>query len=141
MKNNIKVMNLAELLRDIAYADNSEHGIEWRLNVIHPKDNDGVPGYSGALWHKPLSLYRYDDAVKILERRGMKDASVSFYFNEVRGIIFMDVYTKEFATIRNALRHDQSITKHSRYEDLHNIFDVKEILVNHFGVKKLYEHD
>lgn len=138
MKNKITVQNLATLLRDISYADDAEQGIEWSLSVIHPKDNDGVPGYGGGIWHKPYSLYRYDDAFEMFERRAHKFISVSFYFNEVNGISFMDVYFQEFGTIRNALEHAPHVNKKDRREDLRDISDVKEILVNLFGVKKLY---
>lgn len=71
------LQELAEFLRDAAYSDDMIHEIDWSLRVLHPKNNDGVVGFSGGIWHRYNAQRKENIKANI---------SISFSFDEINGI-------------------------------------------------------
>jgi hypothetical protein len=115
-KNNIKLQDLAELMRDVAYSDDRTHKISWSLYIVHPKTNDGDIGYSGGLWHSECDP-------KDENRR-----SVSLSYSEIRGIHGFKLW------------RGKSEVRFS-FEERPTIEEFKEVLIKEFGVKELYKHN
>lgn len=110
-KNTLTLQELATFMRNLAYADNQKHGIDWSLYVIHPSTNDGCVGFSGGLWH----------------RNRIKDwVSVSFSFDEIRGIYNFKLWI-DSCEIRFA------------FEETPTFEEFKETCIKRFKVDKLYE--
>jgi len=71
--NKVTVQEFAKTLRNIAYADDLRHKLQWSLRVIHPVTNEGDVGYSGGLFCNPNFTPR-------------NEVSISFSFSESKGI-------------------------------------------------------
>ena len=116
-KNTITVQEFATLLRDIAYADDLSHHLQWSLSVIHPKTSDGDVGYSGGIWCNHNFKHK-------------KDISVSFSFSEMKGIYLFKLWRDRIDTRFDFVGKDGKI-KIERF---------KELMIEEFGIEKLYQH-
>lgn len=94
-----QLQELAEFLRNAAYADNQSHYIDWSLCVLHPRTNDGDVGFSGGLWNHnrvkqqkhALSLsFRYSPSKGIYSLRYWKDGCE--IYNPNQGTISLDAF-------------------------------------------------
>ena len=110
-KNTITVQEMATFLRNLAYGDNLEHGIDWSLSVIHPITNDGCVGYSGGLWHR--------------NKQGDR-VSINFSFDEINGI-YNFVLWKDSCEIR------------LDFGDKPLFDEFKKVCIEQFKSEKLYE--
>lgn len=110
-KNKLTLQELATFMRNLAYADNQKHGIDWSLYVIHPSTNDGCVGFSGGLWHRN----RTEDRV-----------SVSISFDEVEGI-----YNFQLWEDRCEIRFG--------FEQTPTFDEFKKVCIERFKVDKLFD--
>lgn len=109
MKNIVSIQELVTFMRDAAYADDLEHGIDWSARIIHPSTDDGVVGYSCGMWHR----YPQDERVNI-----------SFSYDEKRGICNFDKWQGEIK-----IDCDRTPT----FEEF------KQTVIELFKIKKLYK--
>ena len=111
------VQELATLLRDIAYADNLAHKLDWSLRIVHPKTNDGDVGYSGGIWRNH-------------NHRDKKDISVSLSFSETKGIHLFQLWRDRKEVHFNFVGKGGQIS----FEKF------KELLITEYGIEELYQH-
>lgn len=114
-KDNPTLQELAEFLRNAAYADNQSHGIDWSLYVIHPRTNNGDLGFGGGLWTH--------NRCKIDNRH----ISLSFSYSETKGIYRVQRW-KDKCEI---FTEDKTMPFES----------FKEIVISLFGIERLYDPD
>lgn len=131
MKNKINLQEFAEFLRDVAYADNLEHGIDWSLRIVHPKTDWGAVGFSGGIWHKPLDWIPAELRKEIRNRRkGRPRITISFSFDETKGIYNFIVYEES-----NDGKLD---SKETLFNGSPTLEEFKKTVIEKFGIKKLY---
>lgn len=71
------LQELAEFLRNAAYSDDMSHELDWRLGVLHPRNNNGVVQFSGGIWHRHNAKRKENIKTNV---------SISFSFDELNGI-------------------------------------------------------
>lgn len=114
----ITVQEFATLLRDIAYSDDQSHRLQWSLDVIHPKTNDGDVGYSGGIWCNHNFEHK-------------KNISVSFSFSESKGIYQFKLWRDQCDTRFDCVKKDGKI----------QIEQFKDLMIKEFGIEELYKHN
>jgi len=112
------LQELSELLRNAAYSDDMKHEIDWRLAVIHPRNNDGVVGFSGGIWHKHNAKLKENIKANI---------SMSISFDELNGIT-------DFQMWRNGC--EVQGFPFGRKPSFH---EFKERIIQEFKIDELYE--
>ena len=126
MKNEITVQSLAECLRDVAYGDNQAQRIRWSLDVIHPRTDDGVVGYSGGIWHDLISPD--DEATKTA--RKCATISIQFSFDEINGVKPLHKYEKD----------ENGWYKPDETQTFTEIKPLEEYLAKSFHLTEIYRH-
>lgn len=119
-KDNPTLQELAEFLRNAAYADDQSHGIDWSLNVIHPRTNDGDVGFSGGLWTRD-GVWNSDHTYK----KAQIYISLSYSYSETRGIYGV----KRWKDRCEIFTEDKTMP----FEKF------KEIVISLFGIERLYD--
>lgn len=129
-KSKVTLQEFAEFLRNAAYADNLEHGIEWSLNVIHPRTDWGAVGFTGGIWHKPLNwiFVQKDKAEK--RRRGKPSITINFSFDETKGIYNFVIFEDD--------NEVKSCSKYQPFNGAPTFDEFKKIVIEKFGITNLY---
>ena len=114
-KNNVTVQEVAEFLRNAAYADNLKHGIDWSMRVLHPRTDWNAVSFACGIWHKK-------------QNELSPNVSVSFTFDEVRGFYHFCIWI-------DGGKHEQSFGETPTFDEL------KETIIKKFGLKKLFHEE
>jgi hypothetical protein len=115
MKKNVpKLQEVAEFLRNAAYADNQKHGIEWSIRVLHPRTDWGVTNFACGIWHSRLN------------RKDLNtDVSISFSYDESKGFYHFGLWVDGAKT-------------EMPFGDTPTFDELKDTIIKKFNLKKLY---
>lgn len=115
MKRNIpELQEVAEFLRNAAYADNRKHGIDWSMRVLHPKTDWGVTNFSCGIYHS------------FMHRENLKNnVSISFTYDESKGFYHFGLWI-------DRVKIEMPFGETPTFEEL------KDTVINKFNLKKLY---
>jgi len=102
------LQELAETLRNAAYSDGQSHKLDWSLNVIHPKTNDGDVGFSGGIWKNDKKEYK----------------SLHLSFSETLGIHDVHIYTEKSEIYPQIKKINNDA--------------LKSLIKKHFGINEFY---
>ena len=115
MKKNVpKLQEVAEFLRNAAYADNQKHGIEWSMRVLHPRTDWGVTNFVCGIWHSLLSRKELN-----------ADVSIRFSYDESKGFYHFGLWV-DGAKIEMP------------FGDTPTFDELKDTIIKKFNLKKLY---
>lgn len=131
-KSKITLQEFAEFLRNAAYADNLEHGIEWRLAVLHPRTDWDAIGFTGGIWHKPLNSWIPEWRKEIEHRRkGRPSITINFSFDETKGIYNFVVF--------EGGDDGKSSTRYELFNGTPTFDEFKKTVIEKFGIINLYK--
>lgn len=117
------LQELAEFLRNAAYANNHMLNIDWRMSIVHPRLPSGDIGYSGGIWFVGIHQIGKEFWDKVVAQRGTDEiVSISFSYSESRGIENFNLFVED--------RHESR--KVISFEDF------KRVVIDSFHIKKLY---
>ena len=115
------LQEVAELLRNAAYSDDQSNEIVWSLRVLHPKTNEGVVGFNGAIWH------RADPRNK--KNKGRRNISISFAFEEKNGITHFHLWRDNCEIVGHLFGTSPTLEQ------------LKEMIIREFGIVEMYDPD